>query len=74
MNRMTLLELVNHISEYDSKIAYKYLDNGEIRTKTYRQLTDDSKSNLHYQNILTKNIHKISKSPEIFLTLWSRKS
>ncbi len=48
MNRMTLQELVNHISEYDSKIAYKYLDNGEIRTKTYRQLTDDSKSIASY--------------------------
>ena len=44
MERMDLQNFVEYISEYDSKIAYKYLADGEIKTKTYRQLTTDSRN------------------------------
>lgn len=35
--------LVEHIAQYEDKIAYRYLSGGEIVEKTYRQLTDDSR-------------------------------
>ena len=39
MERMTLQNFTEYISRYEDKIAYKYLVDGEIKEKTYTQLT-----------------------------------
>lgn len=44
MEKLTLKNFVEYISRYESKVAYRYLVDGNIEEKTYKQLTDDSKS------------------------------
>lgn len=44
METMTLRDYVEFISHYEDKIAYRFLLNGNVTEKTYRQLTDDSRS------------------------------
>ena len=39
MKKMTLQSFVEYISRYENKIAYRYLIDGNVREKTYRQIT-----------------------------------
>ena len=56
MKRMNLQSFTEYISRYEDKTAYKYLDDGEIKEKTYRQLTDESRSTASW--FAKNNIHK----------------
>ena len=44
MERMTLQNFNDYISRYEDKVAYRYLEDDEIKEKTYRQLTADSRN------------------------------
>lgn len=43
MEKMTLKNYVDSISQYEDKIAYRFLSYGNVTEKTYRALTDDSR-------------------------------
>lgn len=44
MEKLTLKNFVEYIARYENKIAYRYLVDGTIVEKTYKHLTDDSRS------------------------------
>lgn len=52
MKKMTLQSFVEYISRYENKIAYRYLIDGNVREKTYRQITAESRNIASW---LTKN-------------------
>ncbi|MGN0649637.1 MAG: AMP-binding protein [Oscillospiraceae bacterium] len=41
MEKMTMKDFVGYIAQYGDKTAYRYLINGEVAEKSYRQLAED---------------------------------
>jgi len=66
LNVADVLDVEGHIMLQPLHI---FLD--ALTDKSHLGLADNSQCNLHINIFLTKNWHKISKTAEIFLTLWS---